>query len=148
MINRRAFLGGLSASLPVIAAPGPLRAQGARPRIHAIVVGINTYTGRSIDGPIRALNGCVNDADDSERQVQRLQPSSSVRLGWDATARTERRVARESFFRTWRETLVAASAGDTILLTFSGHGSQVEVAPGNPSNEADGLDETLVLTGF
>jgi hypothetical protein len=148
MLSRRTFLGRLSASLPLLAVPGALRAQGARPRIHAMLVGINTYTGRGVDGPIRSLRGCLSDADDIERQVRRFQPASLIRLGWDASARRERPVTRQDFFRAWRDTLGAANRGDTLLLTFSGHGSQVPVAPGNPSNEPDGMDETLVLTGF
>jgi caspase domain-containing protein len=149
MLNRRIFLGGLSASLPLFATSGSLRAQGAAPRLHAMIVGINIYTGRDGHGrPIRALRGCQNDAADIERQVRRFQPATLVRLGWDAAAGRDLPVTRADFFRTWEQVLAGASSGDRLLLTYAGHGSQIPVLPGNPSGETDGLDETLVLTGF
>lgn len=147
MLSRRTFLGGLSASLPVIALPGALCAQAVRPRLHAMVVGINTYSGHDARGQIRPLLGCLNDADDIEAQVRRLQPASFRRLGWDPVRKAEQPVARADFFGAWRAMLAEARAGDTLLLTFSGHGSQVAALPGNPSREADSMDETLVLTG-
>jgi hypothetical protein len=83
MLNRRTFLGGLSASMPLFATCGPFRAQGTAPRLHAMVVGINLYTGRDGHGrPIRALRGCQNDAADIERQVRRFQPPTLVPAGW------------------------------------------------------------------
>jgi hypothetical protein len=148
MLSRRSFVGGLAAGLPVALMPGHLRAQTA-PRVHAIVVGIDTYTGRGGDGqPIRALRGGLNDAADIEQQVKKYQPATLVRLGWDATARQERPVTRASFLQAWRETLAAAGEGDTLLLTFAGHASRIPILPGNPSGEADGYDEALVLTGY
>lgn len=148
MLSRRSFLGGLSASLPVIVLPGAVRAQARRPRLHAMVVGINTYAGRDAAGRIRSLRGCLNDAEDIEQQVRRLQPASFCRLGWDPARREGSPVTRAAFLDTWREMTATAREGDRLLLTFSGHGFQVPVLPGNPSNEADGLDETLVLTGY
>jgi hypothetical protein len=148
MLNRRSFIGGLSASLPLLALPGSLRAQGAA-RLHAMIIGINLYTGRGGDGrPIRALRGCQNDAADIERQVRRFQPATLVRLGWDAASAQERPVTRALFLGTWEQVLGAASSGDRLLLTFAGHGSRIPVLPGNPSGETDGMDETLVLTGY
>jgi hypothetical protein len=148
MLNRRSFLGGLSASLPIVALPGAARAQAGRPRLHAMVVGINTYAGRDAGGRIWSLRGCLNDAEDIEQQVRRLQPASFRRLGWDPSRREESPVTRADFLRAWREMTATAQEGDRLLLTFSGHGFQVPVLAGNPSNERDDLDETLVLTGY
>jgi hypothetical protein len=149
MLNRRSFLGGLSATLPLVSVPLLSRAQSARPRLHAMIVGLNTYTGRDAKGPIRALKGCVNDARDIAQQVGRLDPGFFGVLGTDARSGLEKGpVRRQDFFSAWREMLAAAVPGDTVLLTFSGHGFQVPVLPGNPTNEADCLDETLVLTGY
>jgi hypothetical protein len=148
MLNRRSFLRGLSAAVPLVGLPFSGRAQAARPGLHALVVGINTYTGRDARGPIRSLRGCLNDADDIEAQVKRLGPASFRRLGWDGAGKAERPVARADVFAAWRDMLAAARSGDTLLFTYSGHGSQVPVLPGNPSHEADGMDETLVLTGY
>jgi Caspase domain len=148
MLSRRSFAGGLAASLPVALIPGDVRAQ-TTPRLHAIVVGIDTYTGRGADGrPVSTLKGCLNDAADIERQVKKYRPTTLVRLGWDAAAGRERPVTRVDFFRAWGDTLAAAHHGDTLLLTFAGHAGKVPVLPGNPSGEADELDEVLVLTGY
>ncbi|HEX6000869.1 MAG TPA: hypothetical protein VFZ16_15965, partial [Hyphomicrobiaceae bacterium] len=83
MLNRRCFLGGLTASLPLLAMPvATLRAQATRPSLYAVIVGINTYTGNDARGRIKSLRGCLNDADDIERQVRRWQPAGLRRLGW------------------------------------------------------------------
>jgi hypothetical protein len=149
MLNRRRFLGGLSAGLPLLAMPGSLLAQGASASLHVIVVGINTYTGLGGDGrPIRSLRGCQNDAADIWEQVQKYQPATKIRLGWDIAAGREKAVTRREFLQTWEDVLGAARRGDRLLLTFAGHGSRIPVLPGNPSGETDGYDETLVLTGY
>jgi hypothetical protein len=148
MLSRRSFVRGLSATVPLLGLPCSARGQAGRSGLHALVVGINTYTGRDARGPIRSLRGCLNDADDIESQVRRLGPASFRRLGWDAAGRTERAVTRAGLLAAWRDMLAAARTGDTLLFTYSGHGSQVPVLAGNPSREADGMDETLVLTGY
>jgi hypothetical protein len=140
MLNRRLFLGGLCASLPVIALPGALRAQSRPQHLHAMVVGINRYTGQGPTGKIPDLDGCINDANDIARQVARLDSNVRV-LG----VRNEP-VTRDTFFSAWRSMLAAARTGDTLLLTYSGHGGQV--AEACPRNETDQLDETLILTGL
>jgi Caspase domain len=148
MLSRRSLLGGVAASLPLVAMPGRVRAHAMRPQLHALIVGINTYAGRDARGPIRPLRGCLNDADDIEQQVHRLRPVYVRRLGWDPVKKQELPVTRAGFFEAWHAMLAEARAGDTLLFTYSGHGSQVPVLPGNPTGEADGMDETLVLTGY
>jgi hypothetical protein len=141
VLDRRLFLRGLSASAPVLALPGVTLAQARRPRLHAMVVGINTYYGRAVRGQIPNLLGCINDAKDIAEQVARLDPGSLRVLG----ARNEP-VTRAAFLSAWHDVLAAAGEGDSLLLAYSGHGGQIkELCPGN---EADGLDETLVLSGF
>src|SRR5215475_14390262 len=95
MLNRRLFLGGLCASVPLIALPGALRAQ-ARPRLHAMVVGINTYTGQGPQGKVPDLEGCINDANDIARQVIRLDPNVRI-LGVNNEP-----VTRARFFSAWQ----------------------------------------------
>ena len=141
MLSRRSFLHGLSASVPVLALPGAACAQARRPRLHAMVVGINTYYGRAGRGQVPNLLGCINDANDIAAQVTKLAPGSLRVLG----ARNEP-VTRAAFFSAWQDMLAAAAEGDTLLLTYSGHGGQIrELCPGN---EEDGHDETLILSGF
>jgi hypothetical protein len=140
MMNRRLFLGGLGASFPVITLAGTLRAQPRRPRLHAMVVGINKYAGQGPAGKVPDLEGCINDANDIARQVVRLDPNVRV-LG----VRNEP-VTRAAFFSAWQSMVSAAGRGDTLLLTYSGHGGRVTEACAG--NENDGLDETLILTNF
>ncbi|MEM1266963.1 MAG: hypothetical protein AAGI50_13205, partial [Pseudomonadota bacterium] len=47
---------------------------------------------------------------------------------------------------TWDGFLAKAAPGDTILVTFAGHGSNEPAA--HPGTEIDGRDETLLLAGF
>jgi caspase domain-containing protein len=141
MLNRRSFLRGLSAGVPVLALPGAARAQAKRPRLHAMVVGINTYYGRAARGQVPNLLGCINDANDIAQQVAKLDPGSLRVLG----TRNEP-VTRSAFLTAWQDMVVAAGEGDTLLLTYSGHGGQIrQLCPGN---EEDGYDETLILSGF
>jgi Caspase domain len=139
MLNRRLFLGGLCASLPVIALPGALCAR-SQPHLHAMVVGINRYTGQGPSGKIPDLEGCINDANDIARQVAQLDSNVRVLGGRNEP------VTRDRFFSAWQSMLSAARTGDTLLLTYSGHGGQV--AEACAGNETDHLDETLILTGL
>lgn len=146
VLNRRSFLGGLSASVPMLtmpltSLPGRARAQTRRPRLHAMVVGINRYYGRAGRGQVPDLLGCINDANDIAQQVAKLDPGSLQVLG----ARNEP-VTRAAFLAAWQDTLAAAGEGDTLLLSYSGHGGQIKALC--PGNEEDGLDETLILSGF
>jgi hypothetical protein len=141
VLDRRSFLQGLCASVPVLALPGAALAQARRPRLHAMVVGINRYYGRAGRGQVPDLLGCINDAGDIARQVAKLDPGSLQVLG----ARNEP-VTRAGFLTAWQDMLAAAGEGDTLLLTYSGHGGQIKALC--PGNEEDGLDETLILSGF
>jgi hypothetical protein len=141
VLTRRSFLRGLSAGVPVLALPGAAIAQTRRPRLHAMVVGINTYYGRAGRGQVPNLLGCINDARDIAEQVAKLDPGSLRVLG----ARNET-VTRAAFFSAWHDMLAAAGEGDTLLLTYSGHGGQIEALC--PGDEEDGYDETLILSGF
>src|SRR5262245_43316170 len=113
MLSRRALLGGVAASLPLVAMPDRVRAHAMRPQLHALIVGINTYAGRDARGPIRPLRGCLNDADDIEQQVHRLRPVYVRRLGWDPVKKQELPVTRAGFFEAWHAMLAEARAGDT-----------------------------------
>jgi Caspase domain len=141
VLNRRFFLRGLSASMPALTLPGAGRALARGARLHAIVVGINTYYGRASRSQVPNLLGCINDANDIAQQVAKLDPGSLRVLG----VRNEP-VTRAAFLSAWQDMLGAAAEGDTLLLTYSGHGGQIrQLCPGN---EEDEHDETLILSGF
>ncbi len=151
MLSRRDLIRTLSigATLPLIVSSRPslVHAAGPRTRLHAMIVGINDYNGRIgrrlANGSmayhaIKRLGGCLNDSNGIEAAIR--PHASSVR------ALRDRDVTRRNFFSAWQATLAAAKPGDIILLTYAGHGGQEpERIKGN---EADGLDETLILAGF
>ncbi len=126
----RRGLGGLAASL--LAAPS-LHAQPG-PRIFALLVGINDYL------HARKLQGCVNDA---QLIAEALSPITDAR---DVTKLLDADATRSAFLRAWDARTSAARPGDTIILTFAGHGGQQTQA--RPGNETDFLDETLIFHAY
>jgi hypothetical protein len=148
MLMRRSLLLGLGASSLALSL-GVRRAftQTSRPRLHAMIVGINTYKGRiahrnadqsTIYQPIPQLQGCINDAKAIEAAVRPLTATTRLLLDGDVT--------RAAFLRTWQEMVANAAPGDTLLVTYSGHGSQ-ERQP-NPSGTTDGLHDAFILANF
>src|SRR5262249_47642983 len=115
--------------------------HGGRPNLHAMIVGINTYTGRIGRGrggsrtvsQIRQLKGCINDARIIEKAVRPL--AKTVRTLNDGEA------TRPRFLTTWKDMSAAAAPGDTLLLTSAGHGGQETT----PSGETV---ETLIFSGY
>ncbi len=114
-----------------------------RPPIWALLVGVNEY-GINLD-PTRAsehissLRGCVPDVEavDLYLRAQLGVPSEQIRLLRDSEATYQRVI--DGF----ADILKRAPAGHQALVYFSCHGSQAPAV--DPSIEADGLDETLVL---
>ncbi|MEQ1713221.1 MAG: caspase family protein, partial [Hyphomicrobium sp.] len=153
MTTRRDVLVGIGAGLAIAPLPliaGPVGAQGARPpiRLHALIVGINAYggrsrrenggTGRSELVPIKSLRGCLNDARAIETAVRPI--AASVRL------LTETQATRAAFLAAWREAVAGANSGDTILLTFSGHGGLESER--RAADKPTGHNPALLFHGF
>ncbi|HDN26854.1 MAG TPA: caspase family protein [Thioploca sp.] len=107
---------------------------------HALVVGINQY--RHADGfYLTNLEGAVNDAQllrDTLRHAQVNLPDRRVLLDAKAT--------RAAFVRAWQDMLKQAEPGDTLILSFSGHGGQQSDTA--PLDEKDSKDETLIFHDF
>lgn len=152
MISRRSLVATLAASAavaPFTWATHPMRAHPVvRPKLHALILGINTYAGRVgkrepgsgqiTCRPIRQLKGAVNDARAIETAVRPLAVTTRVML--------EREVTRTSFFVAWEELVKKAGAGDILLLTYAGHGGlEPERVHGS---ETSGYDQTLIFGGF
>ena len=93
----------------------------------ALCIGINDYPGTDMD-----LKGCVNDAEDWAATL--AARGFSVRTLVDAQAT---KAAMASAIRTLVE---GGARGDSLVITFSGHGTY---APDENGDEADGLDEAL-----
>ena len=126
MLTRRSILFGLGAS-SIALTPGARRAcaQASRPRLHAMVVGINTYNGRvgrrngnrsMTYSPIPQLQGCINDARGIVAAVRPLAATTRLLVDHEVT--------RTAFLSTWQKMLADSAPGDTLLVTYSGHGSQ------------------------
>jgi hypothetical protein len=93
----------------------------------ALCIGINDYPGTQND-----LKGCVNDANDWAATLSARGFTVSKLLDSQAT-----KAAMVAGFKTL---IGAAKAGDTVAITFSGHGT---LAPDTSGDESDGYDEAL-----
>lgn len=93
----------------------------------ALCIGINDYPGTDMD-----LAGCVNDAQDWAAALGARDYAVTTLL--DAQA------SKAGMVEAMRRVIAAARRGDTVVITFSGHGSY---EPDENGDEADGLDEGL-----
>ena len=92
----------------------------------ALCIGINDYPGTQND-----FSGCLNDAHDWARH-------SRTRLrGALAPGRPAKKAAMEAAFQ---DLIGNARSGDSIVITYSGHGTFV---PDTNGDEPDGRDEAL-----
>ncbi len=94
---------------------------------HALCIGINDYPGTGSD-----LAGCVNDAHDWGEELTKR--SFDVELMLDAQA------TGDAMRAAMRRRLRTASAGDVVVITYSGHGTWVR---DRDADESDGRDEAL-----
>ena len=95
--------------------------------LYALCIGINDYPGTDSD-----LSGCVNDAEDWSAVL--TERGFALRQLIDAQATKAVMVAAIA------DLIDAARSGDTVVITYSGHGTWVPDASGD---EADGRDEGL-----
>jgi len=93
----------------------------------ALCIGINDYPGTDSD-----LAGCVNDAHDWSTLL--TARGFSVRQLFDAQA------TKAAMVEAIGGLIGAAGSGDTVVITYSGHGTWLPDASGD---EADGRDEAL-----
>ena len=102
---------------------------------HALVIGIDEYK------HFTNLKGAVNDANLLAKTLRNKNinlPNNRVLLNEQAT--------RKAFMKAWKDMLQAANPGDTLILTYAGHGGRIPDQP--PLGEADGHDETLMFHDF
>jgi hypothetical protein len=104
-------------------------------QVRALVVGINEYAARSIP----TLRGAVADARDIETTL-RSAGVSDLAVLIDANAN------RRNFESAINRLVDVSKAGDLVIISFAGHGSQEpELVKGS---EIDGMDEIFLLSGF
>ncbi len=98
----------------------------------ALIVGINEYSQAGFN-----LRGCLNDAESLSSllvDVYNFDVKDVARLiNSDAT--------KGRILQGLKELVIGASAGDTIIFGFSGHGTQITATT---SNESDSKDECIV----
>ena len=106
------------------------------PTQHALVIGINKYPFLNSNGQ---LDGAVNDANILQKAFKQANVNTQVLLDEQAT--------RAGFDRAWQNMLNKAKKGDIIILTFSGHGIQLN-SDRLPLDELDGQDEAIIFHDF
>lgn len=93
----------------------------------ALCIGINNYPGTDMD-----LQGCVNDAKDWSAVLTARGFEVRPLIDGDATLAAMR--------AAFTQVIGGAAKGDTVVISFSGHGTYV---PDLNGDELDGLDEAL-----
>jgi hypothetical protein len=94
---------------------------------NALCIGINDYPGTNMD-----LRGCVNDAKDWAKALG--DRDFKVKSILDAEA------SKQKMVEAIGDLISGAKSGDTVAITFSGHGTY---APDDDGDEVDALDEAL-----
>ena len=94
---------------------------------YALSIGINDYPGTGSD-----LAGCVNDANDWAEEL--------TKRGYQVETMLDAAATGDAIRNGIRNRLRAAGSGDTVVITYSGHGTWVPDADGD---ERDGRDEAL-----
>jgi metacaspase-1 len=103
-----------------------------KPRGLSVHVGVNQVDAKHY-GDEFALSSCVNDA----RKMREIAES----LGYDAVTLENEEAKVSNFTGFMRHAISELIDGDSLMVTFSGHGSQI---PNNSNDaETDNLDETL-----
>jgi uncharacterized caspase-like protein len=122
----------LSLAAAVALAPMGAYAGTDAGKIYGLVIGIDDYRYYS------NLQGAVNDAMDIA--------SALGTMGAEVVTLLDGAATREAILREWRRLAVGLGPEDRLVVTYAGHGTnEPERVSGN---EADGLDETLILSGF
>lgn len=93
----------------------------------ALCIGINNYPGTHMD-----LQGCVNDANDWAVTL--------AERGFAVDKLLDSQATKAAMMSAMEDLIARASKGDSLVITFSGHGTY---QPDTDGDEADGLDEAL-----
>jgi hypothetical protein len=100
----------------------------------AVLIGINRYQIPGSD-----LRGCVNDVKNLERALTTYYGFSAK----DISALTDLQATKKAMQSAIQKLIASGKKGDTLLLHYSGHGSNV---PDDNGDEADHRDEILCPT--
>jgi len=114
----------------------------SRGRKKALLIGIN-YKGTSAE-----LKTCVNDVKNMQYMLWSnfdIQPSAMLLLFDEGNTNPATLPTRKNIVNGIRWLLDGATAGSSLVFHYSGHGSQMQDANGDP---ADGFDETICPCDF
>ncbi len=100
----------------------------------SVNIGLNFVNPAAYNGWDGELAGCINDARDMHQ--------IATQLGYTATLLTDAQASAAEVTRAIGQAARQLVAGDICLVTYSGHGSQMNDVTGD---EPDGKDETWVL---
>ena len=123
-------------------------AQGAAAKEWGLVVGIDDYRhfkprGETRAGQLTDLEGATNDASVIAASLRKV----GVDLP-DHRFLMDDRATLAAFRAGWDEITSKAAPGDTIIVTFAGHGGQEKEVREPFDEKADGKDETLMFHDF
>jgi len=104
------------------------------PKGISVNIGLNFVDPSAYSGWNGELAGCINDARDMNQ--------IATQLGYSATLLTDDEASASGVSRAIGEAARQLVAGDICLVTYSGHGGQINDVTGD---EPDGKDETWVL---
>nr|HQU89930.1 caspase family protein [Denitromonas sp.] len=93
----------------------------------ALTIGINDYPGTDGD-----LSGCINDAQDWAAVLGGK--------GYAVTSLLDEAATLDAMVEKIGDLITSAVKGDSLIITYSGHGTWV---PDRSGDEADGRDEAL-----
>lgn len=95
----------------------------------ALCIGINDYPGSNND-----LSGCINDAHDWADELSGR--------GFSVEVLSDKEATRSAVIAAIKEIFYVNRKGDSVVVQYSGHGTQV---PDTSGDEADGFDEAICL---
>lgn len=116
---------------------------------HALVVGIDDYLHLKPAAEARAAGDKISDllgAENDAREISAALRSKGIALP-QSRILLSRNATLTNFLIAWKDMTSQASAGDTLIVTFAGHGGQ-ESEVSEPVDEQDGRDETIMFTDF
>ena len=103
--------------------------------LYGLVIGINDYLGEKND-----LEGALNDANDIAAGLEAAKAKRIVKL-------LDQDASKDAILSNYNALVAEAQPGDTLVVSFSGHGSQ-EPEPPDRHGEADGKNENLLLANY
>lgn len=127
LVGRTLSAAGLALVL-LSAASGPVGASA----LYGLAIGIDDYIGIQND-----LEGAVRDANDVSSALKRAGAAEVITL-------LDRAATKAAIEAAWNALVDKAVAGDTIVFSYAGHGSQEPEPPGR-SDEKDGKNENFLL---